>query len=33
MAGIGDFLTRTRGRGRLDWSDILTYAYLRWAHS
>jgi alpha-1,4-digalacturonate transport system permease protein len=28
MAGIGDFLTRTRGRGRLDWTDILTYAYL-----
>lgn len=28
MAGIGDFLTRTRGRGRLDWSDIFTYVYL-----
>ena len=28
MAGVGDFLTRTRGRGRLDWSDIFTYVYL-----
>ncbi|MBW7885958.1 MAG: carbohydrate ABC transporter permease [Caldilineaceae bacterium] len=28
MLGIGDFLTRTRGRGRLHLGDILTYAYL-----
>ena len=28
MTGAGDFLTRTRGRGRLDWSDLLTYLYL-----
>jgi alpha-1,4-digalacturonate transport system permease protein len=28
MTGVGEFLTRTRGRGRLDWSDILTYLYL-----
>ena len=28
MAEVGEFLTRTRGRGRLDWSDIFTYVYL-----
>ncbi|MCL4830143.1 MAG: carbohydrate ABC transporter permease [Caldilinea sp.] len=28
MTGVGEFLTRTRGRSRLDWSDILTYLYL-----
>jgi alpha-1,4-digalacturonate transport system permease protein len=28
MSGAGDFLTRTRGRSRLDWSDLLTYLYL-----
>ncbi len=28
MFGIGEFLTRTRGRGRLDPTDILTYLYL-----
>jgi len=28
MTGVGEFLTRTRGRGRLDWSDILTYLFL-----
>jgi alpha-1,4-digalacturonate transport system permease protein len=28
MTGVGEFLTRTRGRARLDWSDILTYLYL-----
>lgn len=28
MTGVGEFLTRTRGRIRLDWSDIFTYLYL-----
>jgi len=28
MTGAGDFLTRTRGRGRFAWSDLLTYLYL-----
>ena len=28
MTGVGEFLTRTRGRARLDWSDIFTYLYL-----
>ncbi|MCS6828293.1 MAG: carbohydrate ABC transporter permease [Caldilinea sp.] len=28
MFGIGEFLMRTRGRGRLDPTDILTYLYL-----
>ena len=28
MSGAGEFLTRTRGRSRLDWSDLLTYLYL-----
>ncbi len=28
MAGVGEFLSRTRGRSRLDWSDIFTYVYL-----
>lgn len=28
MGNIGSFLTRTRGRGRLDSSDIMTYAFL-----
>ncbi len=28
MSQVGDFLTRTRGRGRVDWSDIFTYVYL-----
>ncbi len=28
MSTVGTFLTRTRGRGRLDTSDILTYLYL-----
>ncbi|MBI1294776.1 ABC transporter permease subunit [bacterium] len=28
MSEAGTFLTRTRGRGQLDWADILTYLYL-----
>ena len=28
MSTTGEFLTRTRGRGRFHWSDLLTYAYL-----
>ena len=28
FASVGDFITRTRGRRRLDTSDILTYLYL-----
>ncbi len=28
MSSAGEFLTRTRGRGRLDWTDIFTYVYL-----
>lgn len=28
MSEVGSFLTRTRGRGRLDWADIFTYLYL-----
>ncbi len=27
-AGVADLLTRTRGRGRLHWTDWLSYAYL-----
>ena len=26
--GLIRFLTRTRGRQRLDWTDVLSYAYL-----
>jgi alpha-1,4-digalacturonate transport system permease protein len=28
MSEVGSFLTRTRGRNRLDWADIFTYLYL-----
>jgi alpha-1,4-digalacturonate transport system permease protein len=28
MSSTGEFLTRTRGRRQLDWSDIFTYVYL-----
>lgn len=28
MANVFSFLTRTRGKGRLDWTDYATYAYL-----
>jgi alpha-1,4-digalacturonate transport system permease protein len=28
MSTTGEYLTRTRGRGRLHWSDVATYAYL-----
>jgi alpha-1,4-digalacturonate transport system permease protein len=28
LTSIGDFLTRTSGRGRLDWADIFTFVYL-----
>ncbi len=28
MTSIGDYLTRTSGRARLDWADIFTYVYL-----
>jgi alpha-1,4-digalacturonate transport system permease protein len=27
-AGVGSFLTQTRGRGRFDFTDFITYAYL-----
>ena len=28
MSSTGEFLTRTRGRGTLHWSDVFTYVYL-----
>ncbi len=28
MTTAGEFITKTRGRGRADWSDIFTYLYL-----